>query len=490
MANIPMTDERTPPPRVFISYSWTSEEHAEWIGDLGQRLMTDGVDVVLDQWSLEHGHDVNAFMEQMVTDPSIKRVIIVSDALYAAKADNRKGGVGTETQIISKEVYDSVEQTKFVPVLRERDENGNPCLPVFLKSRKFIDFSDLDNEAEAYDQLLRNIFERPLRRKPALGTAPSHLFIDEGTVVTSVQKARRFRDFVTNGRGNPSAAFEDFAEEFLGNVSDLRMAYKKEEAATWCDRIRANIATATTHRDAFVDAIKTGVSHLPSQQFMPLLLGLLERLLAFQESPNTGGLSYKVSEDNYRLMCYELFLYSFAVFIKARKFSEARQLLEYRYVVPKTFGGENVASRKFTTFNEYAESLEELCAQSGDRRRLSVMADLVHDRANRKDLRFSDVMQADIVLALATKGYGWFPRCMVYASSTGKCELFLRAVTDDGFSPLKQLLNLNSPQELLQLLDSDDMRKVLRSEKLWYADMALECLNVEELRRCWRVPAS
>ncbi len=126
----------SPTPKVFISYSWTSEEHTQWVGELGERLMSDGIDVVLDQWSLEDGHDVNAFMEQMVTDPSIKRVIVVCDSLYAEKADGRKGGVGTETQIISKKVYESVEQTKFVPLLRERDESGKPCLPVFLHFRR------------------------------------------------------------------------------------------------------------------------------------------------------------------------------------------------------------------------------------------------------------------------------------------------------------------------------------------------------------------
>ena len=75
----------------------------------------------------------------MVKDPDIKRVIIVSDAVYAAKADDRKGGVGTETQIISQEVYESVVQTKFIPLLRERDASGKGCLPIYLKSRKYIE---------------------------------------------------------------------------------------------------------------------------------------------------------------------------------------------------------------------------------------------------------------------------------------------------------------------------------------------------------------
>src|SRR5450631_3686414 len=46
------------------------------------------------------GHDSIAFMEKMVTDPTVEKVIIVSDRVYAEKADGRRGGVGTEAQII------------------------------------------------------------------------------------------------------------------------------------------------------------------------------------------------------------------------------------------------------------------------------------------------------------------------------------------------------------------------------------------------------
>ena len=49
------------------------------------------------------------------------------------KADARKAGVGTETQIISKEVYEKVEQSKFIPLVCEFAEDATPFLPTFLK---------------------------------------------------------------------------------------------------------------------------------------------------------------------------------------------------------------------------------------------------------------------------------------------------------------------------------------------------------------------
>jgi hypothetical protein len=131
-------------PKLFISYSWSSSEHEQWVVDLATELRESGADVILDKWDLKEGNDAVAFMEQMVTNPEITKVVIVSDEIYAAKADGRAGGVGTETQIISKEVYDNQSQDKFVAVISEKDDNGKPFLPTYYKSRIYIDLSEAD----------------------------------------------------------------------------------------------------------------------------------------------------------------------------------------------------------------------------------------------------------------------------------------------------------------------------------------------------------
>ena len=56
-------------PRVFISYSWTSTKFQQQVKELAERLVHDGVDVVLDIWDLKDGQDKFHFMEQCVTDP-------------------------------------------------------------------------------------------------------------------------------------------------------------------------------------------------------------------------------------------------------------------------------------------------------------------------------------------------------------------------------------------------------------------------------------
>jgi hypothetical protein len=76
-------------PKAFISYSWTSPQHAEWVISLATQLRENGIDVILDKWDLKEGHDAVAFMEKMVADPDIKKVIVVLDRGYV---DRQMGG--------------------------------------------------------------------------------------------------------------------------------------------------------------------------------------------------------------------------------------------------------------------------------------------------------------------------------------------------------------------------------------------------------------
>jgi SEFIR domain len=207
--------EATPTPKVFLSYSWTNEDHVNWVVRLAERLVGDGVDVVLDQWALKEGHDMHAFMEQMVTEPTVSKVLAVCDQLYAEKADGRRGGVGKETQIISPEVYAKTKQEKFIPLVREWNEDVTPreaYLPVYFKNAIYIDFSDDERFEESYERLLRNIYGRPERKKPQLGQPPAHLFVVHETHVKTAGKLDRLKDAVQRGKPHTQAMLQEYLE--------------------------------------------------------------------------------------------------------------------------------------------------------------------------------------------------------------------------------------------------------------------------------------
>ena len=122
-------------PKLFISYSWTSPDHEAWVLTLATELRESGVDVILDKWDLKEGQDAIAFMERMVSDPDVEKVILICDKSYTDKTDSRTGGVGTEAQIISPEIYLKQDQSKFVAIVVERDGEGSAYLPVYYQAR-------------------------------------------------------------------------------------------------------------------------------------------------------------------------------------------------------------------------------------------------------------------------------------------------------------------------------------------------------------------
>ena len=200
-------------PHVFISYSWTTEVFKQSVKELATRLMHDGVDVKLDIWDLKDGQDKYAYMEQCVNNPDIDKVLIICDKGYAEKADSRQSGVGDETTIISPKVYSDVEQEKFIPVIMKRDENGEPYMPAYLKSRMYTDLTG-DNYSKGYESLLRNIYEQPVERKPELREKPSWLEEEEPLALFPVKEAERRVSSIDLGVLK-SVVAQDFIDVYL-----------------------------------------------------------------------------------------------------------------------------------------------------------------------------------------------------------------------------------------------------------------------------------
>ncbi len=156
-------------PKVFISYSWTSEEYKRRVLDLAIRLRNDGVDVILDQWELRPGHNIYAFMEQSLKDSD--KVLILCDKEYASKADNRSRGVGAETQIITPDVYGKYRQEKFIPVIVEK----SAVVPSYLRSVDAVYYT----KDEEYKDLFLAILGKPREEKRPLPEATFEWLIDK-----------------------------------------------------------------------------------------------------------------------------------------------------------------------------------------------------------------------------------------------------------------------------------------------------------------------
>ncbi|MEO1242768.1 MAG: toll/interleukin-1 receptor domain-containing protein [Pseudomonadota bacterium] len=159
-----MTDNR----KVFISYSHDSEQHKAWVLGLAEHLLQNGVDVVLDQWNLDFGDDLPAFMERAIRD--IDRVLVICTDSYNQKANSGKGGVGYEKTIITAEMLqNSDNRRKFIPIVR--GVSSSTKLPTFFGAALYLDLSDGNDTHENRTALLESIYQVNAI-KPKIGSSP------------------------------------------------------------------------------------------------------------------------------------------------------------------------------------------------------------------------------------------------------------------------------------------------------------------------------
>lgn len=154
---------------VFISYSWDSDEHKNWVKKFADELIRNGLDVYLDQYDLRSGDRTPHFMEDKIMSSDF--VLVVCTDAYKVKADQRKGGVGYEGNIISGELIHTQNERKFIPILRSG--SFEKTLPTFMLGKMGIDFSDSKFNETSFRDLLATLYG--VRRKPEIGMPPKFI---------------------------------------------------------------------------------------------------------------------------------------------------------------------------------------------------------------------------------------------------------------------------------------------------------------------------
>ncbi|MNF52984.1 SEFIR domain protein [compost metagenome] len=474
-------------PKLFISYSWSSPDHQKWVLRLATELRENGVDVILDKWDLKEGHDANAFMEKMVSDESIKKVIMVLDEQYSEKANKRSGGVGTETQIISAEVYESVNQNKFVAVVASRDQEGQAKLPIFYKSRIYIDLSDEALYGSNFEQLLRWIYDKPLNIKPELGKKPS--FLNEETSVSLGTSVifRRLIDAVKNARPHASGALVEYFSLFARNVNRFRLD-PSQGHAEFDQKVVDNIAEFLPARNELIEVFATIAQYDPSLSAGSVMHKFFESLISCLDKPESVVSYHKWDWDNLKFIIHESFLIGVGVLLKYERYDLVECLLRPRYFV----GSDQYGQGKMQSYGIFRSHLESLAHRNSrlKLRRLSLHADLLKERCTDSGLSFSNLMQADFLLYLVEALQGlsehrrqeWWPETLVFKTfHGGTFEMFLRAESLNYFNRFANLLGIRSKAELSEFIEGLKSQAVYVPKWDFDSVNPLELMNYERL---------
>ncbi|HCN37382.1 MAG TPA: hypothetical protein DIS94_06695 [Bacteroidetes bacterium] len=439
-------------PKVFISYSWKPEEHKELVKDIADRLVQEsGIDVMLDRYDLNPGDDKYAYMERMVTDKTISKVLIFSNQEYTNKANNREGGVGTESTIISQEVYQKVTQNKFIPILLEKNHNGEPCLPTFIKSRIHFDFSDAVKFEDEYEKLVRFLYNKPIDKKPELGAIPSFILENDPVRIKFHHRLERFKNAVLEGKKNTHVLVEEYLNGFIEDISQLRIEDDNREVPE-DEKIYDMILKTKAFRDDFLEFFEWMIK-LETKEYIEILHKHIEswsELVSLEERDSYDSKKVLRNSQHYKFLLKELFLYIITIALQKEKFEVVDYILNIPFWVKDHYGEEK--SMDFTFLYNTIDSLDRERKSRMNSNRLSISTDLLIDegRMDYKRINLNHLQETDRILHYVSYLHGdysfWFPYLTMYRVKD--LSLMKKAESKRFFEKIKCIFQINDIEEL------------------------------------------
>ncbi len=163
-----LTESQTPK-KVFISYSWDSEEHKEKVLNLADRLNHDGINCQIDRYVLAPPQGWTRWMHEQIEAADF--VLMVFTENYQQRMEGKAAaGVGQgviyEGTIITNLLYyDNFikHNEKFIPII------FSPTDRQYI-SRLLIHFQSHDLSTEfGYEDLYRHLTNQPFIKQPEPG---------------------------------------------------------------------------------------------------------------------------------------------------------------------------------------------------------------------------------------------------------------------------------------------------------------------------------
>lgn len=119
---------------VFISYSWDSEDHVRSVLQFSDRLRSEGIDCVLDQYEVSPPEGWPRWMDRKIRDAQFVLMVCTETYYKRVMGDEEAGkglGVRWEGGLIYQHIYNAgTMNNKFIPVLMRGEDQ--PFIGVFM----------------------------------------------------------------------------------------------------------------------------------------------------------------------------------------------------------------------------------------------------------------------------------------------------------------------------------------------------------------------
>ena len=146
------------PEKIFVSYSWDSKEHQQWVLDLVKNLRQEGLDANYDQGiTATSTVNLNQMMVEHMRDDDY--ILIVLTEKHTAKANDFVGGVGFETILSLPIIQQHLD--KLIILIRQPNVLQK-TIPFHLQGVNYIDLSDNSNFEEKFEELIYRLQKVPM----------------------------------------------------------------------------------------------------------------------------------------------------------------------------------------------------------------------------------------------------------------------------------------------------------------------------------------
>ena len=312
-------------PKVFLSYARTNSEYADSIVEFASTLRDDGIDASVDEWDLRPGNDIYHFMESKIKSEADFVLLMINDE-FTKKANDRKGGVGAETQMISKELYENVEQRRIIPIIWRCDGEGDVKLPTIVESRYYIDLSSDEKFGENYEFLLRTLFDKPKNPKNEIGKMPEWINDTNNHFTKTKTIIKRFDNQVEQHPEKFNYLIEDFFNEYFEYLKMFKIEFTTQDTVAVSKEIYKSIEEYGTLKNDLVLFLE---KMFKVARYEKIDSEIIIEFLSNIRSLLSGSNQYSLV--TFDFMLREIFLYFIAYALKYKNYTFIADLLYSPY---------------------------------------------------------------------------------------------------------------------------------------------------------------
>ncbi len=320
----------------------------------------------------------------------------------------------------------------------------------FVLEEETVAWIEAIYESKSGGSVIRLIYGKPQHEKPKLGKPPAYITSDVAIPTShALAKFNALKQAILQGKNGVPMYRRAFLDECIEYADDLRIR-ERPNVESLGEKVLEDTNKLKSVRDHVVDWVLLESEATSGNDFSEALIEFLERLRELKSRPPELNEWNDVWFEAHSVFVYETFLYIIASLIKTQSFESLHEVFTTHYLLPNSDRQGEDAFDTFDGFYGYSETLQSVLAPE-KRKLYSPAAELIKRHADRKDLPFQSIIEAELLvlmMSFLTPDTHWYPQTLHYASYGSVFPLFLRATQHKHFSKLAIVTGMEDANKL------------------------------------------